>query len=81
MSVTDGKVCSSNEELGDATTESTDWLLSTKGGTIRICSSRTPSGPTATGLAGELCWDENFLYICIATNTWRRVATTALLWI
>lgn len=29
---------------------------------------------TATGTAGQLSYDSTYLYICIATNTWRRVA-------
>lgn len=29
-----------------------------------------------TGVTGTFTWDGSFLYICTATNTWRRVATT-----
>jgi hypothetical protein len=29
---------------------------------------------TATGTAGQTSFDSNYFYICIATNTWRRVA-------
>jgi hypothetical protein len=34
----------------------------------------TPASATAAGVAGEICWDENYIYICTATNTWKRVA-------
>jgi hypothetical protein len=45
------------------------------GSTIRLATSRTPASPTATGNTGEICWDASYLYICVATNTWRRCAT------
>jgi hypothetical protein len=33
-----------------------------------------PASKTATGTAGQLAYDANYLYICVATNTWRRSA-------
>lgn len=30
----------------------------------------------ATGTTGQICWDSNYIYICTATNTWKRVALT-----
>jgi len=35
---------------------------------------RTPASATATGNAGEICFDASFVYVCTATNTWRRTA-------
>lgn len=40
-------------------------------------STKTPSSPTATGKTGEIGWDVNYLYICVATNTWKRVALSS----
>jgi hypothetical protein len=34
----------------------------------------TPASAGATGEAGQIAWDAHFLYICVATNTWKRVA-------
>lgn len=34
----------------------------------------TPANAGATGTAGTIAWDANFLYICSAANTWLRVA-------
>lgn len=34
----------------------------------------TPASATATGVAGQIVWDANFIYVCTATNTWKRVA-------
>ena len=36
----------------------------------------TPSSSSATGVAGTIEWDANFIYVCTATNTWKRVALT-----
>ena len=30
----------------------------------------------ATGTAGQICWDSGYIYVCTATNTWKRVALT-----
>jgi len=28
---------------------------------------------TSTGTAGQIAWDANYIYVCTATNTWKRV--------
>ena len=33
-----------------------------------------PSSATATGTQGQIAFDASYLYICTATNTWKRVA-------
>ena len=33
-----------------------------------------PATSTSTGTKGTIKWDETNLYVCTATNTWRRVA-------
>lgn len=35
---------------------------------------KTPANASATGIAGTIAWDANYIYICTATNTWKRVA-------
>ena len=47
--------------------------LTLSGTSITISTPTTPSGPTADGLAGQIVWDENYIYICVDTNTWERV--------
>lgn len=37
----------------------------------------TPASSTATGTTGAITYDANFLYICVAKNTWKRIALTA----
>jgi hypothetical protein len=36
--------------------------------------SAVPASATATGTAGQIAYDANFQYTCVATDTWRRVA-------
>jgi hypothetical protein len=39
---------------------------------LRIESSKTPVSSGDTGNTGEICWDDNYIYVCISTNTWKR---------
>ena len=41
---------------------------------IRIRSSKTPASSTDTGNTGDICWDGDYIYVCIAPNTWKRAA-------
>lgn len=41
---------------------------------VRVRTSKTPASASATGNAGQVCWDANYLYVCTATNTWKRTA-------
>jgi len=33
-----------------------------------------PASATAVGQKGQLAQDDSYLYVCVATNTWERVA-------
>ena len=35
---------------------------------------QTPSSATGPGTAGTVLWDSNYIYVCVATNTWKRAA-------
>jgi len=41
---------------------------------IRLRTAKTPASASATGNAGDICWDSNYIYACIAANTWKRAA-------
>lgn len=41
---------------------------------LRISLSNPPASATATGSAGQMRWDANYIYVCTATDTWKRVA-------
>lgn len=49
-------------------------LTITTGGAGVLMPLITPASAAATGKAGSIVWDANFIYICTATNTWKRVA-------
>jgi len=34
---------------------------------------KTPASASATGTVGEIAWDADYIYICTATDTWKRV--------
>ena len=36
-----------------------------------------PASATSTGTIGEITYDENYVYVCIATNTWKRSALSS----
>ena len=54
--------------------------LDISGDDIRIRNPQTPSSSTATGNKGEIAWDSNYIYVCVNTNTWGRVALTTTGW-
>ena len=49
-------------------------LLQVNDNRIRIATAKTPSSASDTGTAGEICWDADYIYVCTATNTWKRTA-------
>lgn len=36
----------------------------------------TPASASAAGVAGTITWDASYIYVCTATNTWKRAALT-----
>lgn len=38
--------------------------------------SSTPASSSASCAAGSISWDASYLYVCTATNTWKRVSLT-----
>lgn len=41
---------------------------------LRVSTSNPPASATATGTSGMIRWDANYIYVCTATDTWKRVA-------
>jgi hypothetical protein len=41
---------------------------------FRVRTAKTPATAGATGNTGDICWDASYIYVCTATNTWKRVA-------
>jgi len=67
------RLVGSTGNLGIGTASPTA-LLDVNADTMRLRTARTPASANAAGNAGDICWDANYLYICTATNTWRRIA-------
>jgi hypothetical protein len=61
-----------NDKIGINTDQPTE-ALDINANSIRLRNNLTPSSATALGAAGQICWDANYIYICIATDTWRRI--------
>jgi len=55
-------------------TSSPTELLDVNSDALRLRSSQTPSGASAAGEAGTICWDGDYVYVCVAANTWKRAA-------
>jgi len=46
----------------------------TASGNLTLSSPTVPASASATGTAGTVSWDADYIYICTATDTWKRVA-------
>ena len=68
------RIDSSGRLLVGTSSQSGGSLLQVNDDRIRIASSKTPASASDTGTAGEICWDASYIYVCTATNTWKRTA-------
>lgn len=41
---------------------------------LGVTAPTVPASASAAGVTGTLAWDANFIYVCVATNTWKRTA-------
>ena len=41
---------------------------------LRLTTPPIPASATAAGTKGDIAYDSSFVYVCVATNTWRRAA-------
>lgn len=62
--------CTNGTLLGTLSVTGTSTLT---GGLI-LPTSTTPASAGAAGVAGTVCRDADYIYVCTATNTWKRVA-------
>ena len=49
-----------------------DNIIASSG--INLNNPTIPASPSDTGTAGDIVWDSNYVYVCIATDTWKRFA-------
>lgn len=45
-----------------------------EGDALRLRTASTPTSATAAGAAGTIKWDADYVYVCVAPNTWKRAA-------
>ena len=41
---------------------------------IRLRTAKTPASATSAGNQGNICWDANYVYVCVSVNSWKRSA-------
>jgi len=39
---------------------------------IQLDTAKTPASASATGTAGQICWDSDYIYVCVSNNVWKR---------
>lgn len=52
----------------------------TQGAAPILWQGSAPAHDNSTGQAGSVAYDSSYIYVCIATNTWKRIAWTAGSW-
>lgn len=74
--VGDARIQGNQEVLGDLSctgTIATDGLYVTDTN-IAVTLGGAPASASATGTVGDIKFDTNYMYVCTATNSWKRVA-------
>ena len=66
--------------FGKTTAQAASGSIVLQSATVSVTNDLILAGPTvpgsasATGTAGTVSWDADYIYICTATDTWKRVA-------
>jgi hypothetical protein len=68
------QIDTSGRLLVGTSSDSGGALLQVNDNRIRIATANTPASAGATGTTGEIAWDADYIYVCTATNTWKRTA-------
>lgn len=53
------------------------FMFSMKTPSLTCISASTPLTPTSPGVPGTFIVDTNYIYVCVADNTWRRITAAA----
>lgn len=49
-------------------------MLDINSDVLRLRTAKTPASAAASGNAGDICWDSNYVYVCVSASAWKRVA-------
>jgi hypothetical protein len=74
ISFTQAMTLDANGKLLIGTTTAGASKLTVADDSIQVNTAKTPASATATGTTGQIAWDANYIYVCTATNTWKRTA-------
>lgn len=55
-------------------TDNTPSFVQIVGTTLNITDPRTITNSNDLGVTGEICWDNDYVYVCVDTDTWKRTA-------
>jgi len=63
-----------NNDLGSGARFWKDLYLQQKAnvGQLNISNPTVPASAGAAGTAGDIAWDTNYIYVCVAASTWKR---------
>ena len=61
----------SPEDYNIISTASTSGFEITKGNLV-VANGNAPTSANAVGKSGQIAWDSDFVYVCVATNAWKR---------
>ena len=70
---TERLIIKSDGKIGIAT-QSPTTIFDINSDIFRLRTAKTPATAGASGNRGDICTDANYIYICVATNTWKRSA-------
>jgi hypothetical protein len=68
------RIDSSGRLLVGTSTDTGGALFQVNGDRFRIATAKTPASAADTGAQGEISWDADYIYVCTATDTWKRAA-------
>lgn len=70
--VMDASVFIGGDDTTYTSTSSDYRYITIWGDTAQIVTPWTPTTSSDNGNQGEIRWDSNYIYVCVATNTWKR---------
>ena len=56
----------------DRMTITTAGVIDFNSNLLRLRTAKTPVTAGAAGNQGDICWDANYVYVCVSVNTWKR---------
>lgn len=60
--------------VGQIVTKSATGDYETIWSSPNIHTTSTPASAGSTGTTGTITWDADYIYVCVATDTWKRIA-------